>query len=346
MWKKAVIKLHIIFWIAVILISFPGTFTYFGNKLFIPLLVSTIMLISFNCFSFYLFYIIITPSAFNKNRIILLLLSGLAYLALSGYIFTYISYYPYTYFYPVSVPADLTPESWVRDFAFGVIAGNTTYSVLGSLSKITLLWYRNKIKQMETEKQNMSNELAMLRAQINPHFLFNTLNNIKSLIKSLPAKAIQSIERLTGIMHYMLFSSSLETVPLSDEINHINNYIDLEKIRYADPEFISFSTSGDYSKIKVPPLVFVPFIENAFKHGNKLKPAPGIIIRIDVEQGNKISFESKNYIKEANEIAVKNSGFGLPNIRRRLDLLFDNKYTLKIDTSGKTFGVKLNLDLT
>ena len=88
----------------------------------------------------------------------------------------------------------------------------------------------------------------MLRAQINPHFLFNTLNNIKALVKSLPSKAVYSIDKLTGIMQYMLHESSLETVPLRNEIVHINNYLDLEKIRYSDPGFIDFKISGDYRK--------------------------------------------------------------------------------------------------
>jgi len=185
----------------------------------------------------------------------------------------------------------------------------------------------------------------MLRAQINPHFLFNTLNNIKSLIKSLPSKAVFSIDKLTGIMQYMLYESSFDIVPLANEIDHINNYIDLEKIRYSDPNFIDFKISGDYSKIQIPPLIFMPFIENAFKHGNKLKPAPGIMIRIDVSETN-LHFEIKNFIKENYETQTKNSGFGLANIKRRLDLLFDNKYELKIVNEDKTFAVKLILTVS
>jgi LytS/YehU family sensor histidine kinase len=185
----------------------------------------------------------------------------------------------------------------------------------------------------------------MLRAQINPHFLFNTLNNIKSLIKSIPSKAIYSVEKLTGIMHYMLYESSFETVSLENEISHINNYLDLEKIRYSDPDYISFRISGDCSKIQVPPLIFMPFVENAFKHGDKLKPAPGIIIKIEAIEKN-IRFEIKNFIKESWELKNKNSGFGLANIRRRLDLLFDKKYELSIKTENKTFAVKLNLNLS
>jgi LytS/YehU family sensor histidine kinase len=140
----------------------------------------------------------------------------------------------------------------------------------------------------------------------------------------------------------MLYESSFEKVPLVNEIDHINNYLDLEKIRYSDPDFIDFEISGDYSKILIPPLIFMPFIENAFKHGDKLKPAPGIIIKIDVLESN-INFEIRNFIKDNYEMQNKKSGFGLSNIRRRLDLLFYKKYELDITKENKIFNVKLNL---
>lgn len=343
--KKSVIKLHVIFWIIILSISLLGTLVYFENPLFTALFISALSAIFCNAVIFYLSYFIVSPEIFNKKKLVFLVPSVLIFLAVSSFIFSFIYYYSILYFYPPPIPVEFTLENWIKKFIFGVIARNAIFIILGSLSKISLIWYRNKMKQMETEKQNMSNELAMLRAQINPHFLFNTLNNIKSLIKSLPSKAIFSIDKLTGIMHYMLYESSNETVSLENEISHINNYLDLEKIRYSDPDYINFMVSGDYSKINVPPLIFMPFIENAFKHGDKLKPAPGIIIKINASDKN-IRFEIRNFIKENREMRNKNSGFGLSNIRRRLNLLFGKKYELKIDTENKTYDVKLNLNLS
>ena len=168
------------------------------------------------------------------------------------------------------------------------------------------------------------------------------MNNIKSLTINLPSKAVYSVDKLKSIMHYLLYESSYETVPLANEINHIHNYLDLEKIRYSDLGFIDFRVTGDYSKIHLPPLIFMPFIENAFKHGDKLKPAPGIIIELNVFEKN-VTFEIKNYVKDNHETRGKNSGFGLSNLRRRLDLLFDKKYELIIANDNKTYTVKLNL---
>ncbi|MBZ0201565.1 MAG: histidine kinase [Ignavibacteria bacterium] len=339
--NKAIIKLHVIFWIVISSISLLNTFLYIGNALFVPLLISAIMGMLCNIITFYLFYFLVSAGKLNRKGVIFLVLFGLFYLSAAGFVFTFILYLPVAYYYSPSDPLNYTLANGF-DSIYQVTAYLTIVSILGSLWKVSLIWYRNQIKQKETEKQNISNELAMLRAQINPHFLFNTLNNIKSLVKSIPSKAVYSVDKLTGMMRYMLYESSLESVPLGNEIGHINNYIDLEKIRYSDPDFIDFKIYGDYKDIPVPPLVFMPFIENAFKHGNKLKPAPGIIIKIDVLKRD-INFEIKNFMKENHEAHDKNSGFGLSNIRRRLDLLFDKKYDLVIDNKNKTFTVKLNL---
>lgn len=342
--KKAVIKFHVIFWIVASSISLFDTYIYTGDKLSASRFISVSLRILFNIITFYLFYLIVTPQIFNKKKIIFLALLEITYLVIFGYIFTFISYYPFARVVSASNPIEYTLANGINDRIFATIAILTIFSILGTLSKISLIWYNSQVKQKETEKQNISNELAMLKAQINPHFLFNTLNNIKSLIKSLPSKASYSIDKLTDIMHYMLYDSSNQAVPLINEVKHINNYLELEKIRYSDPDFIDFKISGEYSDILIPPLIFMPFIENAFKHGNKLKPPPGIVIKIDVCEKN-IHFEVRNFIKENYEMQNKNSGFGLSNIRRRLDLLFDDKYELIITNENKSFFVNLNLNI-
>lgn len=339
--NKAVIKLHIVFWIVISSISLLNTLLYIGNPLFFPLLISSFIGMICNIFTFYLFYFLVTPYKFNYKGIVFLVLFWLFYLSVSGFIFTFILYLPVAYSISPSDPVNYTLVNGF-DSVYQVAAYLTIVSILGSLSKVSLIWYNDQVRQKETEKQNISNELAMLRAQINPHFLFNTLNNIKSLVKSIPSKAVYSLDKLTGMMRYMLYESSLGSVPLGNEIEHINNYIDLEKIRYSDPGFIDFKISGDYLNIPVPPLIFMPFIENAFKHGNKLKASPGIVIKIDVLKQN-IFFEISNLKKENYEARNKNSGFGLSNIRRRLDLLFGKNYDLLIENENENFTVKLNL---
>lgn len=340
--NKTLIKLHTAFWIVLSSINLFDVFIYNIDAYSAHRYPTLAIRLFMNIFTFYSFYFFVTPRVFGRKGLINLFAFEIAYLIVFGFIFTFISYLPYAYIQSPSNPIEYTLANGINNRIYAMAAYTAIVSILGSLSKVSLIWYRNQIKQKDTEKQNISNELAMLRAQINPHFLFNTLNNIKSLTKSLPSKAIYSIDKLKSIMHYMLYESSQNTVPLVNEIGHIKNYLDLEKIRYRNTDYIDFEISGEYSEVSIPPLIFMPFIENAFKHGNRLSPAPGIKIKIDVGKSN-IHFKISNFIKDNIEAQNKNSGFGLANIRRRLDLLFDNKYELIISNQNNVYSVKLNL---
>ena len=340
--NRTILKLHIIFWITVISFALLNSLTYIENPLFLPQLSGVVSILVYEIITFYLFYFLISQKLTGFKKTAALSLTAVIYILASGYIITYLSYYLYVYTYPSDVPLKFTHSDWVINFVFGVIGSCTLYVILGSLAKVSFIWYSKRLKQIDMEKQNLSNELAMLRAQVNPHFLFNTLNNIKSLIISLPAKAVTSIEKLNKITNYLLFESSRDKVPLSKEIQYIQDYLELERIRYSDPDYIKFKTVGVYKDILVPPLLFMPFIENAFKHGNKLKPSPGIVINMDIDI-KELNFSIKNYVKDETETGNRNSGFGLANIRRRLSLLYDDLYELNIYSSNKEFNVKLKL---
>jgi hypothetical protein len=344
--KKYIIKIHIGFWLIVFSISILLSLTYIDNVIFVPLISRILFTLSNDIFSFYLFYIILSPKLFSKKGIVLIAIFEIAYLSISSPLFSFISFYSYKFFYTMTVkPFTLQLADWMNNNIYRILVRSFIFSILGCLFKVSFIWYKNQIKQREIEKQNISNELAMLRSQVNPHFLFNTLNNIKSLVMCLPSKATYSTDKLINIMNYMLFESSFDKVPFEKEIAHINNYLELEKIRFLNPYYIDFKISGDYSGIMIPPLIFMPFIENTFKHGDKLKATPGIYIKFDITKTN-ILFEIKNFIKENYVMHNKKSGFGLSNIKRRLDLLFENKYELFITNENNIFNVKLNLNIS
>jgi len=343
--KKYAVKLHIGFWLIVFSISILFSLIYIGNAIFVPLIVRNLFTLLFDIISFYLFYIILSPKLFTKKGMILIAFWEVAYLFVSAPLFSVISFFLYKYFYTLTIkPYEISLAVWISNNIYTILARNLIFSILGCLSKISFIWYKNQVKEREIEKQNITNELAMLRAQVNPHFLFNTLNNIKSLVMDIPSKAIISTGKLINIMNYMFFESSIEKVPFENEIAHINNYLDLERIRFINPDYIDFKISGDYSGVMIPPLIFMPFIENTFKHGDKLKPAPGIFIKFDIT-GTNILFEINNFIKENYVMHNKKSGFGLSNIKRRLDLLFGDKYKLLITNENNIFRVKLNLNI-
>lgn len=341
--KRKILKFHIAFWLLVILVTLPETLFYVSNPLFIPILTGTISIFFYDFLSFYFFYIYLSKFIQTGNKYIKLVLYSLTFITISGFLVTFFSYYLYVFTYPLTMKLNISHYKWVTSYIYGVMGVGTLFSMLGLLSRIALFWYNNKINQTDTEKQNLVTELAMLKAQVNPHFLFNTLNNIKSLITSLPIKAVYSIDKLNGIMDYMLNEASQTYIPIEKEIDYIKDYIELERIRYSNPGFISFQIKGDYTGIKIPPLILMPFIENAFKHGNKLITAPGITFLLDIK-GNEISFSAKNYIKENTETFIKSSGFGLKNIKRRLELLYGSRYELEIKNTNKEFLVNLKLD--
>jgi two-component system LytT family sensor kinase len=182
----------------------------------------------------------------------------------------------------------------------------------------------NESKQMEIEK--IKSELNFLKAQFQPHFLFNTLNNIYSLTFNDRLLAGKSILQLSNLLRYMLYESEEEKVDLQKEISHLQDYIELEKIRFATRMELSFNISGNVSDKKIAPILLIPFLENAFKHAsNKIDEKIWITIDLIVKENN-LSFTVENSVFHGGKTQVQNSysGIGLENVKRRLSLLYKN----------------------
>jgi len=200
--------------------------------------------------------------------------------------------------------------------------------------------YYQKMKQIETEQINA--ELATLKAQINPHFLFNTLNSIYGLALIKSDKTAQSILKLSAMMRYTLSQTTTEKVALEDEINYLKNYIELQKIRLTESTKIDFSVIGEVNSQQIPPLIFINFIENAFKYGVSNEIDTVIQIHITVHK-KRLSLFVKNIKMNPNNFSSSDE-MGLINIKRRLDLIFENNYTLDIKNNEKTFEVNLMIN--
>lgn len=215
-----------------------------------------------------------------------------------------------------------------------------TFSVLGSFFRISENW----IITEKLAKQNLQSELALLKSQINPHFLFNTLNNIDSLIKSNKDKASEMLVKLSGIMRYMIYETNIDKVNLSNEINHIENYIDLQKIQFASTDFVSLSTEGKLNNILIAPMLFIPFVENAFKHCTNKAISNAISIKFSTEN-NIVNFKCVNVYDAKQPMSKDNaSGVGLNLVKRRLNLIYPGKYTLNIKNENNTYQVILSVD--
>lgn len=223
---------------------------------------------------------------------------------------------------------------------FVIAAGSTVVKIITD-------WVRTTRERQELETRTMQTELRFLKSQINPHFLFNTLNSLYALTLKKSDKAPEIVIKLSEMMRYMLYECNEKRVSLSNEVHYIRNYLDLERLRHGDKVAISFEVDGHISDQQIAPLMFIPFIENSFKHGLTNQIAQGFVnIKLLVD-GQKIDFYIENSKSDAlpHQTHRRSGGIGLVNVRRRLDILYPNKYELTISDNPKSYGVNLQIDL-
>jgi len=342
MQRKHIILIHTIYWFVMLFLVGLETIPAFGKTTYGIIAADYIIYTIFFFVIFYSFYFFIRKEHLYKKSIRSLIIFGLLFVILitipTGYIYI---------FFLANEVFSLNGNAFLLEFTkycLSFLETSFLFGMSGALMKIALLWYDNVMKQKEMEKQLIAGELALLRSQINPQFLFNTLTNIRSLIEFQPEKAIHSIENLSEIMSYMLYETSADKVLLDDEIDYINNYLNLQGVKY-NSDFISFEVSGNTTGLLVPPLIFMPFIENVFTYGDLSARTPGIIIALKVMDNN-LSFEVTNYAKENTDKDKTGSGFSLKSIERRLDLLLgNNNYSLGIKSENNKYLVKLKIKL-
>ena len=221
--------------------------------------------------------------------------------------------------------------------------------VLGISTSITTIikWQHDKQVHLEQEQDRVSSELSFLKAQINPHFFFNTLNNIYALTLVNADTSRKAIHQLSRMMRYVLYDNQSNTTQLSQEIAFIKDYISLMQLRLTDKIKIEFTTPTALADVAIAPMIFLPFVENAFKHGVSAVQDGFIDIKIN-QQDSVVDLQVVNtIIKEQSNNLEEGSGIGLNNTRRRLDLLYPGKYELSIneDTVQNIYSVHLTINL-
>ena len=225
----------------------------------------------------------------------------------------------------------------------------TAYIIITSLLKLSKSWFwvsELEKELLEKEKQKTEVELKALKAQINPHFFFNTLNNIYSMALDKNEKLPDSILQLSDLMRYFLYESKDNFIPLEKELAVVNNYIALQKIRSGALLDLEMKSSGEINGQQIAPLLLITFLENAFKHGAKGNTEKAFIrIRTAIEK-NRFIFSIENTKGITDKIkAGDQGGLGLENIQRQLELLYPKKHVLTINNRKDSFVVQLQLDL-
>jgi two-component system, LytTR family, sensor kinase len=286
---------------------------------------------------FYLFYLVLVPLFLDRRKF------G-EFFGFSFLLVLIMPFFGYTLLFLVRALFDGTFGHFYRGYSLKTHMSGyfpvLTAAVFGSFFRAIINWYSTMNQKAQLDKEKLVMELDLLRSKLNPHFLFNTLNNIDSLIHQNPEKASAALLQLSEIMRYLTYETSSEYVELKRETEHINNLIELHRLRLRSPEDIHFSASGDQN-VRIAPALFVPLIENAFKFAGFKKDSPSILINLVSEKG-KVRFDIlNNFEKYAVNSSSGNSGSGLVNLRKRLELTYPGRHELTIEEGESTFRATL-----
>ena len=328
---------HSFFWIA--MVSFFLFIASVNTKLTIEdLLVIFVLYAVINISLFYLNFLVLIPRFLNKKQYGVYVVAILIAIVLYG-----LGKYGVALIFKQYVLERSKGEVMgFGHFFFSTVFTSLVFLFLSTALKFTIDWFLNERVQRDLENQRLSAELAFLKSQINPHFLFNSLNSIYSLAYQRSETTPEAILKLSEIMRYMLYECNDNKVDLVKELQYLHNYIDLQKIRFGNGAFIDFKVEGEVVSQQIVPLLLIAFVENAFKHGVASNPQTPIRLLIDVDEAH-LHFYVQNKKHTNNRDA--SGGIGLNNVKRRLDLLYHGKYNLDIRDEANTYTVELSLVL-
>ena len=307
---------------------------------------STISLIPVLAFAYTIVYFILPRHIFNKKNIFIT-----TALMVPVLIAVFILHYYCAYFISWNLvrlnPARVFPGTDVR---LRLVANDAlfNYPIVAGFAVIIKMMKRSWLKQQETEqiaREKTKTELQILKGQIHPHFLFNTLNNIYFFTLTFPHKAVEMLTKLTGILRYIINDCGHNLVPLEKELEMIQDYVALEKIRYGDRLKMTLEIKGEYTNKMIIPLLLIPLVENSFKHGaSKMLEHPWVNLDITVD-GLSLLFFLSNSKPDVKMMDYHNRHIGLKNVKKRLQLLYPDMHELRIEESTKSFQVFMKIRL-
>ncbi len=223
----------------------------------------------------------------------------------------------------------------------------TGLMLVGNMYGFTFGWFKSRRRQQELEQAKLKAELTALKHQINPHFLFNVLNSLYGLaFKNDDEDTAEGIAKLSQLMRYMLYESNVSRVPLLREVTYIEDFIDLQRLRLSERVDIRFIVEGELNGMEIAPMILIPFIENAFKHGISTVRESLIYIQITA-LNKKLQLQVKNPIHPGSRKQSESApgGIGLANVRQRLEMLYPQGYKLEIDDANGIYEINLRIEL-
>lgn len=332
MTKKQIILLHVLFWIVILIsplcIQFSSGFegvsqgppdtpekldmraTYDLTRFLISLLAPV---------SFYIAYVI-SFRIIKHKKTLLFVFTAVILMAIPVYFINRWYFFVYVTLFGTVIP----------------------WTALGLLFRLFIDWINKEEQALILSEQNLKSELALLRNQINPHFLFNSLHNIDAMIFCNPERASESLINLSGLLRQILYES--DRIPLSQEIDIVRKYVDLQSLRTSNKDYVSLTLNNVTADPVVAPMLFIPFIENAFKHTTNKHAKEAIRIEFVTDRRD-ICFNVSNlYDNTKNPIKDSSHGIGLDNVKRRLQLVYPDRHSLNIFSDETHFHVQLRIE--
>jgi len=328
---------HVLFWIIIFsfftaprIVAYGFTMEAFVNLIYIPVDIAAVYVI---------IEFLIPRFIIRKRRLLIFGIGTIITIALNILASEFVMYFMQPRLGFWMMKSDFIYE------LFRFLVNNLMIIGMASALKLFSYSYKIQLTQSELMRRSVQSELGILRSQINPHFLFNVLNNIDALIFEEKEKASNAIFLLSKIMRYMLKESNEEKAMLDKELEYIQDYLELAKLSFEDPGFLEFNFSGDFTGKQIPPLLFIPLIENAIKHCNKQSKIPGIKINFNVGS-DFIELKTSNYMKRNDfKLPDTGSGNGLKNVEKRLKLLFEENYVFDINGNLDKFDAYIKVPL-
>jgi hypothetical protein len=325
--KKVFSLIHIVLWTLLTLLVAFQLRTEGDSKW----LILTIGFILTGLYVFYSHFFILTRySARRQKRAYFLRLAGI--ILTSPFLFMCFHY-----------KKPVTGHSLLDYYGMALVSIVPIFITLSWLARVTENLVLNTIRKEQLEKQAVEAELYYLKSQINPHFLFNTLNNIHTLVYKQAPTAPEAIMRLASLMRYMIYESNAPRVPLSREMDYLQDYVGLQQLRYKNSPVVDLEITGDTVSCPIVPLLFIHLLENAYKHSPaRLEPGDIKVNVVIVE--NTLTFSIQNPVAETRATALEESGgIGLQNVRKRLALLYPGQHKLEISSRANMYTIVLKI---
>lgn len=291
----------------------------------------------------------VIPKMLLKGKYVLTLFTVIMLFLATAFISSIIGVYILHYIRALLLGKLYIPPPHVHDlYLFSALLaglrGAITVGGMAAAIKLMKFWYVKEQRNLHLQRENMNAELQLLKAQIHPHFLFNTLNNIFSYTQNTSSTASRLVMGLSDLLRYMLYECNQSLVPLNKELKMLQDYILLEQIRYNHKLDISIEIPSDTEDFLVAPLLLLPFVENCFKHGaSQLLEDPWISMNIIIEN-DYLKMKLVNG-KHSGYVPKKTNGIGISNVRKRLELLYPDKHSLKITEEEEVFVVTLKVKI-